>query len=68
MAKGKFETSSRALGNFLKVAVAAASWSSNRLDIFRTGDRASDLQHNYWDGNKVCSLATTIPHEQSGVG
>ncbi|KAI9048418.1 hypothetical protein LZ554_007254 [Drepanopeziza brunnea f. sp. 'monogermtubi'] len=59
MSKGKFETSSRALGNFLKVAVAAASWSSKRLDIFRTGDRASDLQHKYWDGNKWGGFEST---------
>ncbi|PBP19970.1 hypothetical protein BUE80_DR009190 [Diplocarpon rosae] len=46
------EFKSAAIGNFLKVAVAAVSWGSNRLDIFRTGDRASDLQHNWWDGSK----------------
>ena len=43
-----------ATGNALKAAVAAVCWASNRIDIFRTGDRASDLQHNWWDGSKVC--------------
>ena len=43
-----------ATGNALKAAVAAVCWASNRIDIFRTGDRASDLQHNWWDGSKAC--------------
>ncbi len=55
MSKGKFDRveTTASVGNFLKVAIAAVSWANNRLDIFRTGDRASDLQHNWWDGTKV---------------
>jgi hypothetical protein len=48
------------------VAIAAACWGENRIDLFRVGS-SSELSHKWWDGSvwggweNLGGILTTVP-------